>query len=342
MAFTHVHITLQHLGLTDDQAILFDRVASRVFGCRRVCISPADLARNTLGQSNLWGYGISGDLPIVLVRVSEAAGAAARAAAAARAGILACEGAARRSRDPERASRGIPRRGAAASRRAGRGAPLVGVEGQAGRHLPAALGRDGRSGSPSAGGGGARRAARRSRRSGDRSCDRPAPWLYREQFMPRVRGRRAARAGIQRRCRSRRWSWRTGSGGFTPDGREYVVVLEGDRETPLPWSNVLANPDFGTMVSASGSAFTWAEKQPREPADAVRQRSGRPIRRARRSFFATTTTGAVWGATPAPLPRRPDAGRWVVRHARRRRRVISTRLPAWSRSWRSSSRQTIP
>ncbi len=49
-----------------------------------------------------------------------------------------------------------------------------------------------------------------------------------------------------------------GIGGFTTDGREYVVVLEGDRETPLPWSNVLANPEFGTMVSSSGAAFTWS------------------------------------------------------------------------------------
>ena len=49
-----------------------------------------------------------------------------------------------------------------------------------------------------------------------------------------------------------------GFGGFTRDGREYVVVLEGERETPLPWSNVLANPGFGTIVSSSGSAFTWA------------------------------------------------------------------------------------
>jgi hypothetical protein len=37
------------------------------------------------------------------------------------------------------------------------------------------------------------------------------------------------------------------------------VVLDGDQETPLPWSNVLANPEFGTIVSASGSAFTWAD-----------------------------------------------------------------------------------
>ena len=45
MAFTHVHITLQHLGLSDEQAMLFDRLASRVFGSERR-ISPDDLAGN--------------------------------------------------------------------------------------------------------------------------------------------------------------------------------------------------------------------------------------------------------------------------------------------------------
>ena len=54
---------------SDDQAMLFDRLASRVFGSDSTLISPADLAANTLGQPNLWGFGISGDLPIVLVRV---------------------------------------------------------------------------------------------------------------------------------------------------------------------------------------------------------------------------------------------------------------------------------
>ena len=45
MAFTHVHITLQNLGLSDEQAILFDRLASRVFGTDASCLSPAALAR---------------------------------------------------------------------------------------------------------------------------------------------------------------------------------------------------------------------------------------------------------------------------------------------------------
>jgi cyclic beta-1,2-glucan synthetase len=72
MAFTHVHITLQHLGLSDEQAVVCDRLAARVFGSDPSRLSPPDIAANTLGQQNLWGYGISGDLPIVLVCVAEA------------------------------------------------------------------------------------------------------------------------------------------------------------------------------------------------------------------------------------------------------------------------------
>ena len=49
-----------------------------------------------------------------------------------------------------------------------------------------------------------------------------------------------------------------GIGGFTPDGREYVVQLETGESTPAPWSNVLANETFGTLVTESGGGFTWA------------------------------------------------------------------------------------
>ena len=53
--------------------------------------------------------------------------------------------------------------------------------------------------------------------------------------------------------------FRNGLGGFTPDGREYVITITPGQMTPAPWVNVLANPSFGTLVSESGSATTWSE-----------------------------------------------------------------------------------
>ena len=50
-----------------------------------------------------------------------------------------------------------------------------------------------------------------------------------------------------------------GMGGFTKDGREYVIVTGMNRRTPAPWVNVLANANFGTVVSESGGAYTWSE-----------------------------------------------------------------------------------
>ena len=50
-----------------------------------------------------------------------------------------------------------------------------------------------------------------------------------------------------------------GLGGFTPDGREYVITTTDRQVTPAPWVNVLANPHFGTAISESGLAYTWSE-----------------------------------------------------------------------------------
>jgi cyclic beta-1,2-glucan synthetase len=48
-----------------------------------------------------------------------------------------------------------------------------------------------------------------------------------------------------------------GTGGFTPDGREYIIDLAPGSHTPAPWVNVIANPRLGTVVSERGSAYTW-------------------------------------------------------------------------------------
>ena len=50
-----------------------------------------------------------------------------------------------------------------------------------------------------------------------------------------------------------------GTGGFSPDGKEYLISVEDKNNTPAPWVNVIANPTFGTVVSESGVAYTWTE-----------------------------------------------------------------------------------
>ena len=65
-----------------------------------------------------------------------------------------------------------------------------------------------------------------------------------------------------------------GIGGFTPDGREYVISITPSQRTPAPWANVLANSQFGTVVTESGCGYTWFEKRARVSIDSLVQRSG--------------------------------------------------------------------
>ena len=104
-----------------------------------------------------------------------------------------------------------------------------------------------------------------------------------------------------------------GTGGFAAGGREYVVVLDGDQETPLPWVNVMANPGFGTVVSASGSAFTWAENSRENRLtpfanDPVTDSTSEAL------FLRDEDRGEVWSPTPGPMRRTRESGRFVARH----------------------------
>ncbi|HEV2095826.1 MAG TPA: protein ndvB, partial [Chthoniobacterales bacterium] len=106
-----------------------------------------------------------------------------------------------------------------------------------------------------------------------------------------------------------------GLGGFTPDGREYVITLQPEPPaasytTPAPWVNVLANPSFGTVISESGGAYTWLENSHEFRLtpwndDPVSDRSGEAF------YIRDEETGEFW--SPTPLPAR-GATPYVVRH----------------------------
>ena len=125
-----------------------------------------------------------------------------------------------------------------------------------------------------------------------------------------------------------------GTGGFADDGRAYAIVLDGDQETPLPWVNVIANPAFGTVVSASGSAYTWAVNSRENRLtpfanDPVSDPTGEVI------YIRDDDTGDVWCPTPGPVPRTAESGRYVVQHSAGVSRFAHART-ASSRSWRCS------
>src|SRR2546425_4241546 len=70
LAYTQAQSTLRHLGISSDEAQLCERLASRVlYTDASLRAGPEVLERNVLGQPGLWAHGISGDLPILLVRV---------------------------------------------------------------------------------------------------------------------------------------------------------------------------------------------------------------------------------------------------------------------------------
>lgn len=49
------------------------------------------------------------------------------------------------------------------------------------------------------------------------------------------------------------------SGGFTEDGKEYVIKMNKNKKLPAPWSNVLTNEKFGTIVTSNMGGYTWSK-----------------------------------------------------------------------------------
>jgi len=99
-------------------------------------------------------------------------------------------------------------------------------------------------------------------------------------------------------------------GGFTPDGREYIITLEPGQNTPAPWANVIASPHIGTVVSESGSAYTWVDNAHEFRLstwhnDPLCDSSGEAL------YIRDEATGAFWSPTPLPAGGRNG---YVCRH----------------------------
>jgi len=102
-----------------------------------------------------------------------------------------------------------------------------------------------------------------------------------------------------------------GLGGFAEDGREYVIVLDKGQWTPAPWVNVIANSDFGFMVSELGSGCTWCGNSRENQLtpwsnDPVSDPPGEVL------YLRDDETNELW--SPTALPIRVDNASYVIRH----------------------------
>ena len=102
-----------------------------------------------------------------------------------------------------------------------------------------------------------------------------------------------------------------GLGGFSADGREYVTVLNKGQNTPAPWVNVVANPNFGFLVSESGGGYTFARNSRENQLtpwsnDAVSDPAGEIL------YLRDEDSGWIWSPTARPI--RLNDSSYVTHH----------------------------
>jgi cyclic beta-1,2-glucan synthetase len=311
LAWTQAQVQLRYLGIGFDEAQQFQRIANRVLYADASLRAPRDvLGRNRLGPPALWTHGISGDLPIVLIRIDdehdlEIVKQLLQAHEYWRLKRLAVDLVILNDRPPSYAS-DLQQALETALRTAqtrgrdedgpGRGSVFI-LRGEAmlpeNRELLQTAAR-------------AIFVARRGRLSDQLARLRePEP-------VPR---RHLENIGAPSHAAASRTppplEFFNGLGGFAASAREYVTVLDEGQWTPAPWINVIANSQFGFQVSADGSGSTWSLNA-RE--NQLTPWSNDPVgdSPAEVIYIRDEETGDLWSATPLPI--REPSFSYVIRH----------------------------
>jgi cellobiose phosphorylase len=308
-AKAHSQRELRELGPKPDEIALFNRLASAVIFTNSGFRDLDAVAANRLGQAGLWPHSISGDLPIVLVRV---------------AGV-----------DDETVVRQLLQ-WRIYTRRSGLKLDLVILDERGGepsdqlrKELEAGVVREmlGKAGGVFFLSGDNVQtneavllaAAARVVLGGDRgSLTEQIDHRATAQNVPALLVTQTAigtKPVAQRTRRPTGLSFWNGFGGFTRDGREYVIVIDGTSKRgpslpPAPWTNVLANPQFGCLVTEGGLGYTWAGNSQMNRLtpwsnDPTSDSPGEVV------YLRDEETGDFWTPTPLPLGL---AAKMTVRH----------------------------
>ena len=311
LTWTQGQVQLRHLGIDAAEASLFQRLAGHIiFANAAMRPASATISRGAGGPEALWAQGISGDLPIVLVRIDDVedidvARQLLRAQEYWRLKQLAVdlvilnERASSYIQDLQgaletqlRMSQSRPRlggdhmRGAVFILRS----ELVSEQTRGFLFSMARVVLSGQRGSL---------AAQLDRQREPAGEALPDPGTTAPAELPPVM---APPAELE---------FFNGLGGFAAGGREYLTLLGPGQTTPAPWINVVANPRFGFQVATEGSGFTWSLNSRENQLtpwsnDPVTDRPGEVL------YVRDEQTGELWGPTAAPI--RDPSSTYTARH----------------------------
>jgi cyclic beta-1,2-glucan synthetase len=311
LAWTQAQMQLHHLGISTDEAHLFQRLANHLLYSDATLRPAADVLKRGVGKASmLWAQGISGDLPIVLVRISEPedlelvrkllrAHEYWRLKQLAADLVILNERATSYVQDLQTHVDALVRMNQSMPRLAGddsRGAvfvlrtDLISPELRGQLLACARVVLHGDRGS----------LAEQINRARDLKPTNPPPPRSSPGTSPAISA--PHRPDLE---------FFNGLGGFAEGGREYLTILDGGNHTPAPWINVVANSQFGFTVSTEGCGFTWSvNSQQNQLTPWSNDPTGDPPGEA--IYVRDEETGDLWG--PTALPIRQKSSTYIVRH----------------------------
>ena len=309
LAWTHAQVVLRQINATQTDAQVYGRLAGSVIYANASLRADASvLARNHKTQSGLWAYSISGDLPIVLLRISDTtrmdmvrqfiqAHAYWRMKGLAVDLVIWNEDQSGYRHPLHDEIIGMIATGIGANAMDRPGGIFVRLLDQIAAEDRILIQTVARVVVSDIEGHLAEQLDRRKLFEAVAPALKPIRGRVRENAPVKIGGRRDL-------------LYFNGSGGFTQDGKEYIITTAQDQMTPAPWVNVIANASFGTIVSESGSANTWSENAHEFRLtpwknDPVSDSSGEAF------YLRDEETGYFW--SPSPLPR-TGATAYVTRH----------------------------
>ncbi|HVY75662.1 MAG TPA: glucoamylase family protein [Puia sp.] len=307
LAWTHSQVVLHQINATEADAQLYSRLAgSVIFPNASLRVDPAVIIRNRRGQSGLWSYSISGDLPIVLLQIQDSANIElARQLVQAHAywrmkGLLVDliiwnedYGGYRQALQNELLSLISP--GIISDVRDKPGGIFIRSGEQISQEDRILFQTVARIVISDTLGSLEEQIARRNK------VKPVIPY-----FTP-LRFHASLESNLEI---PRDLIFFNGTGGFTRDGSEYVIVVDAEKPTPAPWCNVIANPLMGAVVSESGQSYSWIENAHEYRLtpwnnDAVSDLNGEAF------YIRDEESGKFWSPTPLP---HPGKSHYIVKH----------------------------